>query len=114
MFFPQIRPLPALIELRTLHLRNTQRTLTNLPTNLESLVHLSDVDLSQNLLTSIPEGILGLPSLKRLNLGSNQIEEVLLMLSLLLLPLPGLPSDREVGPAGDPDPLQEQDHQAAK
>ena len=30
----QIRPLPALTDLRTLHLRNTQRTLTNLPTNL--------------------------------------------------------------------------------
>jgi len=72
----QIRPLPALTELRTLHLRNTQRSLTNIPANLESLLHLADVDLSQNQLTEIPEGILALPGLKRLNLGSNQIEEV--------------------------------------
>jgi Leucine-rich repeat (LRR) protein len=34
------------------------------------------VDLSQNQLTRIPEGILVLPGLKRLNLGSNEIEEV--------------------------------------
>merc|ERR1719414_2357403 len=72
----QIRPLPALLDLRTLHLRNTQRTLANIPANLESLVHLADVDLSQNQLTKIPEGILALPGLKRLNLGSNQIDEV--------------------------------------
>ena len=72
----QIRPLPALTDLRTLHLRNTQRTLTNIPTNLESLVHLADVDLSQNQLTKIPEGILSLTNLKRLNLGSNEIEEI--------------------------------------
>ena len=72
----QIRPLPALLDLRTLHLRNTQRTLANIPANLESLVHLADVDLSQNQLTKIPEGILALPGLKRLNLGSNEIDEV--------------------------------------
>ena len=50
----QIRPLPALAELRTLHLRNTQRTLSNIPVNLEPLVHLADVDLSQNHLTKEP------------------------------------------------------------
>ena len=72
----QIRPLPALTELRTLHMRNTQRTLANIPSNLESLVHLADVDLSQNLFTKIPEGILSLTNLKRLNLGSNEIDEV--------------------------------------
>ena len=49
----QIRPLPALTDLRTLHLRNTQRTLTNLPTNLAPLVNLADVDLSQNQLTKV-------------------------------------------------------------
>jgi len=72
----QIRPLPALTELRTLHLRNTQRTLSNIPANLDSLVNLTDVDLSQNQLNKIPEGILVLPALKRLNLGSNMIDEV--------------------------------------
>ena len=72
----QIRPLPSLTELRTLHMRNTQRTLSNIPTGLEGLIHLSDVDLSENQLTKIPEGLLHVPNLKRLNLGSNQIAEI--------------------------------------
>ncbi len=72
----QIRPLPAMIELRTLHMRKTQRSLSNIPVNLDGLVHLSDVDLSENELTKIPEGLLTLPALKRLNLGSNEISEI--------------------------------------
>jgi Leucine-rich repeat (LRR) protein len=67
-FFPL-----ALTELRTLHMRNTQRSLSNIPVNLEGLVHLEDVDLSQNELTKIPEGLLTVPNLKRLNLSSNQV-----------------------------------------
>ena len=54
-------------------MRNTQRNGTNIPTNLEALVHLTDVDLSENALTKIPEGLLKVPNLKRLNLGSNQV-----------------------------------------
>ena len=57
----QIRPLPAMTELRTLHMRKTQRSLSNIPVNLEGLVHLADVDLSENELTKIPEGLLTLP-----------------------------------------------------
>ena len=57
----QIRPLPAMTELHTLHMRKTQRSLSNIPVNLEGLVHLSDVDLSENELTKIPEGLLTLP-----------------------------------------------------
>ena len=72
----QIRPLPSLTELRTLHMRNTQRTLSNIPTGLEGLIHLSDVDLSENQLTKVPEGLLHVPNIKRLNLGSNQITEI--------------------------------------
>ena len=63
-------------ELRTLHMRKTQRSLSNIPVNLDALVHLADVDLSENELTKIPEGLLTLPSLKRLNLGSNQVTEI--------------------------------------
>ena len=37
---------------------------------------MADVDLSENELTKIPEGLLTLPNLKRLNLGSNQVAEV--------------------------------------
>lgn len=43
----QIRPLPSLTDLTTLHMRNTQRTISNIPTNLEALVNLTDVDLSE-------------------------------------------------------------------
>lgn len=72
----QIRPLPALTELRTLHMRNTQRSLSNIPVNLDALIHLADVDLAENELSKIPEGLLSLSGLKRLNLGSNQITEI--------------------------------------
>ena len=57
-------------------MRNTQRNLSNIPVNLEGLVHLEDVDMSQNELTKIPEGLLSIPNIKRLNLGSNQITEI--------------------------------------
>ncbi|TRY63076.1 hypothetical protein TCAL_04910 [Tigriopus californicus] len=72
----QVRPLPSLTELRTWHMRQTQRTNTNIPTGLEALVHLSDVDLSENELTKIPEGLLTLSNLKRLNLADNRIVDI--------------------------------------
>ncbi|XP_059991592.1 protein flightless-1 homolog isoform X6 [Lagenorhynchus albirostris] len=70
------RQLPAMTALQTLHLRNTQRTQGNLPTSLEGLSHLADVDLSCNDLTRVPECLYTLPSLRRLNLSSNQITEL--------------------------------------
>lgn len=70
------RQLPALTALQTLHLRNTQRTQGNLPTSLEGLSNLADVDLSCNDLTRVPECLYTLPSLRRLNLSSNQITEL--------------------------------------
>ncbi|KAB1266484.1 Protein flightless-1-like protein [Camelus dromedarius] len=72
----RLRQLPALMALQTLHLRNTQRTLGNLPTSLEGLSNLSDVDLSCNSLTRVPECLYTLPSLRRVNLSSNQLEEL--------------------------------------
>uniref|UniRef100_A0A8D2B1W5 Protein flightless-1 homolog n=1 Tax=Sciurus vulgaris TaxID=55149 RepID=A0A8D2B1W5_SCIVU len=72
----QLRQLPAMTALQTLHLRNTQRTQSNLPTSLEGLSHLADVDLSCNDLTRVPECLYTLPSLRRLNLSSNQITEL--------------------------------------
>uniref|UniRef100_A0A0K2U430 Gelsolin-like domain-containing protein n=1 Tax=Lepeophtheirus salmonis TaxID=72036 RepID=A0A0K2U430_LEPSM len=72
----QIRPLPSLTELKVLSMKSTQRTNSNIPGNLEALVHLSDVDLSENNLTKIPEGLLTVPNIRRLNLGDNQISEV--------------------------------------
>ncbi|CAL8141139.1 unnamed protein product [Orchesella dallaii] len=72
----QFRQLPSLVGLQTLHMRNTQRCLTNFPNNLEALSNLTDIDLSQNLLTKIPDGLFTVPTLKRLNLSENQMKEV--------------------------------------
>ncbi|KPP68916.1 protein flightless-1-like [Scleropages formosus] len=72
----QLRQLPAMVALQTLHLRNTQRTQSNMPTSLEGLTNLADVDLSCNDLTRVPECLYTLSNLKRLNLSSNQISEL--------------------------------------
>ncbi|KAJ7305988.1 hypothetical protein JRQ81_010354 [Phrynocephalus forsythii] len=72
----QLRQLPAMVALQTLHLRNTQRTQSNLPTSLDALVNLSDVDLSCNDLSRVPECLYTLANLRRLNLSSNQIAEL--------------------------------------
>uniref|UniRef100_A0A8C8S5J3 Protein flightless-1 homolog n=1 Tax=Pelusios castaneus TaxID=367368 RepID=A0A8C8S5J3_9SAUR len=72
----QLRQLPAMTALQTLHLRNTQRTQSNLPTSLEGLASLTDMDLSCNDLSRVPECLYTLPSLRRLNLSSNQIAEL--------------------------------------
>ncbi|KAJ8254264.1 hypothetical protein COCON_G00208760 [Conger conger] len=72
----QLRQLPAMVALQTLHLRNTQRTQSNLPTSMEGLTNLADVDLSCNDLTRVPECLYTLSNLKRLNLSSNQISEL--------------------------------------
>ncbi|CAH2048714.1 unnamed protein product, partial [Iphiclides podalirius] len=72
----QLRQLPSLQSLETLHMRNTQRTLANLPTSLDTLCNLSDVDLSKNALTKVPDALYTLQSLKRLNLSDNEITEI--------------------------------------
>ncbi|XP_046856352.1 protein flightless-1 homolog isoform X2 [Xenia sp. Carnegie-2017] len=72
----QLRQLPNLMALHTLHLRNTQRTITNMPNKLDSLTKLTDVDLSYNDLPRVPEPIYRLSSLKRLNLSHNSISEL--------------------------------------
>uniref|UniRef100_A0A673INB6 Protein flightless-1 homolog n=1 Tax=Sinocyclocheilus rhinocerous TaxID=307959 RepID=A0A673INB6_9TELE len=72
----QLRQLPAMVALQTLHLRNTQRTQNNMPTSLEGLTNLADVDLSCNDLSRVPECLYSLANLKRLNLSSNQISEL--------------------------------------
>ncbi|XP_060138385.1 protein flightless-1 homolog [Zootoca vivipara] len=72
----QLRQLPAMVALQTLHLRNTQRTQSNLPTSLEGLSNLADVDLSCNDLTRVPECLYTLSNIRRLNLSSNQIGEL--------------------------------------
>lgn len=72
----QLRQLPSLQNLETLHMRNTQRTLSNLPTSLDALANLADVDLSMNALAKVPEALYSLQNLKRLNLSDNEITEI--------------------------------------
>uniref|UniRef100_A0A146KS58 Protein flightless-1 n=3 Tax=Lygus hesperus TaxID=30085 RepID=A0A146KS58_LYGHE len=72
----QLRQLPSLINLQTLHMRDTQRTLGNLPGSLETLTNLTDVDLSYNSLSKVPDALYTLPNLKRLNLSNNEITDL--------------------------------------
>ncbi|KAK7501988.1 hypothetical protein BaRGS_00006740 [Batillaria attramentaria] len=78
----QLRQLPVLTALQTLHMRNTQRTLSNFPTGLDTLTNLQDVDLSCNALPRVPEALYKLESLKRLNLSDNEITELSLMIDV--------------------------------
>lgn len=57
-------------------MRNTQRTVANLPTSLEMLSNLCDVDLAKNALTKVPDALYSLQNLKRLNLSDNEITEI--------------------------------------
>ncbi|XP_055619674.1 protein flightless-1 [Toxorhynchites rutilus septentrionalis] len=72
----QLRQLPSLQNLVCLQMRNTQRTLTNFPTSLDSLSNLQELDLSQNALSKIPDALYNLANLKRLNLNDNVIQEI--------------------------------------
>ncbi|PIK45358.1 hypothetical protein BSL78_17779 [Apostichopus japonicus] len=71
----QLRQVVSMTQLKTLHLRNTQRSLENMPVSLE-MCPLEDVDLSCNDLPKIPDAIFQLKTLLRLNLSSNNIESV--------------------------------------
>lgn len=72
----QIRQLTSLTNLRTLHLRATQRTFQNLPTSLETLENLIDIDLGDNDLPKVPSLLYSLPNLKRINLSDNRITDL--------------------------------------
>ncbi|XP_077979602.1 protein flightless-1 homolog isoform X2 [Glandiceps talaboti] len=72
----QLRQLTSLVQLTMLHLRHTQRNLTNIPPQLDMLISLVDVDLSYNELTRIPEAFYFVKSLERLNLSNNCITEL--------------------------------------
>lgn len=72
----QLRQLPALVSLESLHLSNTQRTLTNIPAGIENLQHLKDLDLSCNNLTMIPDHIYRIKSLRRFNFSQNCLTEL--------------------------------------
>ncbi|XP_055380330.1 protein flightless-1 [Condylostylus longicornis] len=72
----QLRQLPSLHNLEVLNMKNTQRTLLNFPTTLDSLSNLSELDLSENSLSKVPDCIYNIITLKRLNLSDNEITEL--------------------------------------
>ncbi|XP_011308907.1 protein flightless-1 [Fopius arisanus] len=78
----QLRQLPSLMNLTTLSMRNTQRTLNNIPSSLESLTNLQELDLSENALPRVPDALYSLSNLKRLNLSDNDITEISTALEL--------------------------------
>lgn len=78
----QLRQLPSLVALETLHMRDTQRTLSNLPNSLEMLTNLTDVDLSYNSLPKVPECLYTLINIRRLNLSNNEITDLSLALEV--------------------------------
>ncbi|KAK7571791.1 hypothetical protein V9T40_014263 [Parthenolecanium corni] len=77
-----LRQLPSLTSLETLHMRDTKRTLSNMPSSLETLTCLTDLDLSQNELPRVPDALYTLTNLKRLNLSNNVIAELSLALDV--------------------------------
>uniref|UniRef100_A0A336MYS3 CSON003193 protein n=1 Tax=Culicoides sonorensis TaxID=179676 RepID=A0A336MYS3_CULSO len=79
----QLRQLPSLQNLETLQMRNTQRTLANFPTSLDTLSNLVELDLSKNQLQRVPEVLFSLSNLARLNLSENQITELSVNIELL-------------------------------
>lgn len=72
----QLRQLPSLMNLTILQMRDTQRTLNNIPSKLESLTNLQELDISQNALPRVPDALYTLPNLRRLNLSDNEITEL--------------------------------------
>lgn len=69
----QLRQLSSLTNLRCLSLKNTERSPQNLPTSLETLDKIVDIDLSHNNLLNAPSLLFSLPNLKRINLSDNLI-----------------------------------------
>lgn len=70
------RQLPSLQNLEVLNMSNTQRTIQNFPTSLDSLSNLIELDLSRNSLKKVPQCLYNMPNLQRLNLSENDIVEL--------------------------------------
>ena len=72
----QMRQLPSLTALKSLQVRDTQRSVSNIPSSLEALLDVTEVDLSQNGLSKIPDGLFVLPTLRKLNMSNNIMTEL--------------------------------------
>jgi Leucine-rich repeat (LRR) protein len=57
-------------------MRDTQRTLINIPGSMDNLTNLTELDLAQNALPKVPEALYSLRNLCRLNLSDNEITEL--------------------------------------
>lgn len=55
---------------------NTQRTIQNFPTSLDSLSNLVELDLSRNSLQKVPQCLYNMPNLRRLNLSGNDVTDL--------------------------------------
>lgn len=73
------------MNLTTLQMRDTQRTLNNIPSSLETLTNLQELDLSMNNLPRVPDALYSLSNLRRLNLSDNQITELSMAIGKLYL-----------------------------
>lgn len=72
----QMRQLPSLTAIKSLQVRDTQRNISNIPSSLEALLNVEEVDLSQNGLSKIPDGLFVLPTLRKLNMSNNVMIEL--------------------------------------
>ncbi|KAF8356657.1 fli-1 [Pristionchus pacificus] len=72
----QLKQLPSMTALRVLHMRNTNRTLDNIPPTMDDLENLTDVDFAENNLPSVPDALYKLKSLRKLDLSANKISKI--------------------------------------
>lgn len=72
----QLKTLSSMAALRVLHMRNTNRTLENIPPTLDDLDNLQDVDFSYNSLPEVPDFLFKLKSLRKLDLSHNKLTKL--------------------------------------
>uniref|UniRef100_A0A914HBG3 Gelsolin-like domain-containing protein n=1 Tax=Globodera rostochiensis TaxID=31243 RepID=A0A914HBG3_GLORO len=72
----QLKQLPVSKKLRVLILRNTHRTLSNIPYSFEDVLNLQELDLSMNELQSVPDSLYALKQLRKLDLSFNKIAKI--------------------------------------
>lgn len=72
----KMRLIERLKSLQVLQMVNTNRKINNMPTNMDELTNLVELNLSSNKLTRVPDDLVHLKQLNRLNLSDNHIEKL--------------------------------------